>query len=120
MIMGIAERAGWDAAIAEATVPDNMTGNSGKIKDGIMDCTVKCFPVNRRWYWKIAVRNVTVTYIQKSTRSAISSQGPEDGTPYSWMHESITDRLRNHVGLGQKGVNHISPRQDCGSLGSRT
>ncbi len=101
-MIGIAKWAGWEVAIAEATVPDNMTGKIGRIHPGVIEFIVKCFPVNSRWYWKIAMRKVTTTYIQKSTRSTTGNQGPEDGTPYSWIQESITDRLRNHVGLSKK------------------
>ena len=76
-----------------------MIGKIGKIQAGVMDCIVKCRPVKRRWYWKIAVRNVSATYIQNRIRIVTISQAPAEGTPYSWMQENMTARLRSHVGL---------------------
>ena len=50
IIIGIACCGGCDPAIVEATVPLSMTGNTGKIHAGVIDCIVKGLPVNRRWY----------------------------------------------------------------------
>lgn len=35
MRIGVAWRGGWDPAITEATVPDNMTGKTGRIQAGV-------------------------------------------------------------------------------------
>lgn len=58
---------------------------------------VKPLPVKRRWYWRTAVENVMVTYIQKRMRRVVMSQGPVEGTPYSCMPDRMVEILRKNV-----------------------
>ena len=57
----------------EATVPLSITGKTGRIQAGVIDCIIRGFPVNGTWYRKIAVVNLIATYIQKRTRSETMS-----------------------------------------------
>lgn len=58
VMMGIAERGGWFAAMTEAMVPLSMTGKAGRIQDGIIVCRPYECEEKTKEYWMTATRRV--------------------------------------------------------------
>lgn len=67
----------WLPPITLASVPHNMTGNTGRIQAGVIDCIVNGFPVKRKWYCPTASKKVQAAYIQNRTRRVVRSHGPQ-------------------------------------------
>lgn len=74
--MGIAWCGGCDPDITEATVPDNMMGNTGRIHAGVMDWSVSGFPVKRRWYsTEISESAVPIQERKGNARQVVPASG---------------------------------------------
>ena len=49
-------------------------------------------------------------YVQKRTRRATSSQGPDEGTPYCWMFETRVAMVSQKVGMNSDSVGWFKDR----------
>lgn len=58
----------------------------------------------------MAEAKVQAEYVQKRTRTATSSQGPDEGTPYCWMLEPSVAMVSQKVGMNSDSVGWFNER----------